>query len=196
MIDSLRNVVWEQDLIPQVDYTVNANYLDNTLTEYQQNVLTLLANGLRNKEVSERLVTSVHTTKKHVSSIYDRIQHSRPDRLRPINTIHALQMITHQGLATFTLESDISLFGFADILTPRQKQVLFLSALGYSRAETAIALSISENSVQRHRRLVMIEMSNYNIDVKGKELKKLLKLYVLGLVDLPWITQSPQQTNP
>jgi LuxR family maltose regulon positive regulatory protein len=38
------------------------------------NVLILLSYGLTNKEISERLHISVHTTKAHLESIYDKLE--------------------------------------------------------------------------------------------------------------------------
>ena len=43
------------------------------LTEREMNVLILLSYGLTNKEISEKLHISVHTTKAHLESIYDKL---------------------------------------------------------------------------------------------------------------------------
>ena len=42
------------------------------LTEREKNVLTLLALGYTNKEISEKLHISIHTTKAHLESIYEK----------------------------------------------------------------------------------------------------------------------------
>ena len=42
------------------------------LTERELQVLNLLASGYTNKEVSEKLNISVHTTKAHLESIYEK----------------------------------------------------------------------------------------------------------------------------
>ena len=42
------------------------------LTEREKNVLTLLALGCTNKEISEKLHISIHTTKAHLESIYEK----------------------------------------------------------------------------------------------------------------------------
>ena len=43
------------------------------LTEREMNVLILLSYGLTNKQISEKLHISVHTTKSHLESIYDKL---------------------------------------------------------------------------------------------------------------------------
>ncbi len=42
-------------------------------TEREKEVLKLLVLGLNNKEISEKLVISNHTTKAHVASIYRKL---------------------------------------------------------------------------------------------------------------------------
>jgi len=46
--------------------------LEPYLTEREKNVLTLLALGYTNKEISEKLHISIHTTKAHLESIYEK----------------------------------------------------------------------------------------------------------------------------
>lgn len=43
------------------------------LTEREMNVLVLLSYGLTNKQISDKLHISVHTTKAHLESIYDKL---------------------------------------------------------------------------------------------------------------------------
>lgn len=43
------------------------------LTEREMNVIILLSYGLTNKQISEKLHISVHTTKAHLESIYDKL---------------------------------------------------------------------------------------------------------------------------
>lgn len=44
------------------------------LTERELNVLYYLASGLTNKEISENLNISVHTTKAHLESIFEKLE--------------------------------------------------------------------------------------------------------------------------
>ncbi len=46
---------------------------NNKITQREQEVLTLLANGLLYKEISSQLNISLETTKKHVSNIYQKL---------------------------------------------------------------------------------------------------------------------------
>jgi DNA-binding CsgD family transcriptional regulator len=43
------------------------------LTARERTVLFLLAKGLRNEEISDRLFISVHTTKAHLEMIYEKL---------------------------------------------------------------------------------------------------------------------------
>lgn len=48
------------------------------LTKREQEILTLLAQGLKNQEIADRLFISAATVKKHVENIYNKLQlHSR-----------------------------------------------------------------------------------------------------------------------
>lgn len=47
--------------------------MDIILTEREKNVLNLLSQGLTNKEISNELHISVHTTKAHLESIYEKL---------------------------------------------------------------------------------------------------------------------------
>ena len=44
--------------------------MEVVLTEREKDVLSLLSYGLTNKEISNRLHISIHTTKAHLESIY------------------------------------------------------------------------------------------------------------------------------
>ena len=46
---------------------------DSTLTDREQDVLDLLAEGLSNQRIAERLGISPHTVKFHIASIYDKL---------------------------------------------------------------------------------------------------------------------------
>ena len=46
----------------------------NTFTERELEVLHLLLLGLNNKEISDKLFISNHTTKAHVASIYKKLE--------------------------------------------------------------------------------------------------------------------------
>lgn len=43
------------------------------LTDREKSVLFLLANGMKNEEISDRLHISVHTTKAHLEMIYEKL---------------------------------------------------------------------------------------------------------------------------
>lgn len=43
-------------------------------TEREKEVLHLLLEGLSNKEISQRLIISGHTTKVHIASIYKKLE--------------------------------------------------------------------------------------------------------------------------
>lgn len=43
------------------------------LTDREKSVLFLLAKGMKNEEISERLHISVHTTKAHLEMIYEKL---------------------------------------------------------------------------------------------------------------------------
>jgi DNA-binding NarL/FixJ family response regulator len=50
----------------------------DALTPREREVLTLLAQGMTNKGIAETLVISVNTVKRHLRSIYDKLDvHSR-----------------------------------------------------------------------------------------------------------------------
>ena len=57
--------------VPRVD--VDDDLQDATLTEREQDVLDLLAEGLSNQRIAERLGISPHTVKFHIASIYDKL---------------------------------------------------------------------------------------------------------------------------
>ncbi len=59
-------------LIPSQTLTIN-NKLVNPLSERELEVLVLLAAGLSNREIAERLVVAESTIKKHITHIYDKI---------------------------------------------------------------------------------------------------------------------------
>ena len=63
---------------------------NNILTEREMNVLYWLVLGLTNKEISEKLHISVHTTKAHLESIYEKLNVS--------NRIQAVVKGLHSGL--------------------------------------------------------------------------------------------------
>ena len=44
------------------------------LTEREMNVLIMLSLGLTNRQISQNLHISVHTTKAHLESIYDKLE--------------------------------------------------------------------------------------------------------------------------
>jgi ATP/maltotriose-dependent transcriptional regulator MalT len=58
--------------IPDHVLAVNDS-LVNPLSERELEVLTLLAGGLSNREIAERLIVAESTIKKHITHIYDKI---------------------------------------------------------------------------------------------------------------------------
>lgn len=56
---------------PRVD--VDDEFPDASLTDREQDVLDLLAEGLSNQRIAERLGISPHTVKFHIASIYDKL---------------------------------------------------------------------------------------------------------------------------
>ena len=49
------------------------DFADSTLTDREEDVLDLLAEGLSNQRIAERLGISPHTVKFHIASIYDKL---------------------------------------------------------------------------------------------------------------------------
>lgn len=47
--------------------------MQNNLTQRELNVMSYLAQGLTNEEISEQLNISVHTVKAHLESIYEKL---------------------------------------------------------------------------------------------------------------------------
>ena len=45
----------------------------NSLTEREKEVLSLIGAGLNNREISDRLVVTLNTVKKHTSNIYSKL---------------------------------------------------------------------------------------------------------------------------
>jgi ATP/maltotriose-dependent transcriptional regulator MalT len=43
------------------------------ITEREVEILTLLANGFRNKEIADKLFISLHTVKSHIYNIYQKL---------------------------------------------------------------------------------------------------------------------------
>ena len=50
------------------------NLVEVVLTEREKDVLSLLSYGLTNKEISNKLHISIHTTKAHLESIYLKLE--------------------------------------------------------------------------------------------------------------------------
>ena len=54
------------------------NSLDESLTERETEVLSLLSKGLKNREIAEKIFLSPTTIKKHIYNIYQKLDvHSR-----------------------------------------------------------------------------------------------------------------------
>lgn len=79
-IDTLRNTIERQmesyepkKMGLKINQTELNNYLLNPLSERELDVLLLIADGMTNKEIGERLFISVNTVKSHVLNIYDKL---------------------------------------------------------------------------------------------------------------------------
>lgn len=55
------------------DYEKNSGYLVEPLTERELEVLNLIAEGLSNKEIAERLVITINTVKTYIKNIYEKL---------------------------------------------------------------------------------------------------------------------------
>ena len=64
--------------------------MEPVLTEREKHILYLLCLGLTNKQISEKLFISVHTTKAHLESIYY--------KLNVCNRLQAVVYASHYGL--------------------------------------------------------------------------------------------------
>ena len=82
LLDAVRSVAAGQSLLdPAVTSQVLSRLKSlgakgegtSTLSEREKEVLTLVAEGLTNKEIAERLIISEHTARNHVSHILDKL---------------------------------------------------------------------------------------------------------------------------
>ena len=67
--------------------------LEVKITERELNVLELLSQGYTNKEISEKLNISIHTTKAHLESLYY--------KLNATNRIQAVMVAIKSGIITY-----------------------------------------------------------------------------------------------
>lgn len=104
-----------------------------SLTDRQQRVALLAAQGLRNREIGERLFVSERTVEGHISAVLD-----------------ALGAPTRVGIGRHVPTDSPGASPAARELTPRQRDVAALVAEGRSNAEIADALEISEKTVEKH----------------------------------------------
>ncbi len=63
--------------------TPNGIMSDSPLTARERDVLQLIANGLQQKQIAERLSISIETAKKHIKNAYKKLgAHNKVDALR------------------------------------------------------------------------------------------------------------------
>ena len=78
------------ELLPEASITGHA--LVEPLTEREAEVLRLMAEGLSNREISERLFIAIGTAKSHVSNIYGKLGvSSRPQAVARARELRLLQ---------------------------------------------------------------------------------------------------------
>lgn len=104
-----------------------------SLTERQQRVALLAAQGLRNREIGQRLFVSERTVEGHIAAVLD-----------------ALGAPTRVGIAQHVPTGAEGPATLGTALTPRQRDVAELVARGLSNAEIAGDLGISEKTVEKH----------------------------------------------
>lgn len=72
---------------------INLNKLEN-LSERENEILNLLSDGLRLKEISDRLCISINTVRSHIRHIYEKLQvNSRVDALNKVGKNHFRQQL-------------------------------------------------------------------------------------------------------
>lgn len=73
-------------------FEVNAKALDSLgMSEREHEVLGLLAEGLSNQEIAERLFVSANTVKTHLARVYGKLEVSR--RTQAVNKARSLRLI-------------------------------------------------------------------------------------------------------
>lgn len=70
MSETIKQLVNERKLIPEKLYTYNSA----VLTEREQEVLTLLCRGMKNKIISENLFITETTVRHHLTSIFEKLK--------------------------------------------------------------------------------------------------------------------------
>ncbi len=104
-----------------------------SLTDRQQRVALLAAQGLRNREIGARLFVSERTVEGHISAVLDAL--GAPSRV---------------GIGRHVPRGPTGFLVGGHDLTPRQRDVANLVAQGRSNAEIGGALGISEKTVEKH----------------------------------------------
>lgn len=103
------------------------------LTDQQQRVALLAAQGMRNREIGTRLFLSERTVEGHISAVLDAL--GAPSRV---------------GIGRHLPGGSSGTPPRHPQLTPRQHEVAALVADGFSNAEISVALGISEKTVEKH----------------------------------------------
>ena len=70
MSETIKQLVNERNSIPEKLYTYN----NAVLTDREQEVLTLLCRGMKNKIISEKLFITETTVRHHLTSIFEKLK--------------------------------------------------------------------------------------------------------------------------
>ena len=86
---------------PSTHDLLNAVCQQYNMTPREQDVMRLIVQGYRNKQISEELLVSVSTIKKHITKIYHKLNiTSRHELIALINSPSTPSGVSSQGLST------------------------------------------------------------------------------------------------
>lgn len=109
------------------------------ISSREQEVLVLIASGLNNKEIGEKLEISTHTVISHRKSLYR--------KLDAFNSATLVQKAHQQGILKPDDQAKV-----IDMISSREKEVLELIATGLSSLEIGKKLFISCHTVISHKK--------------------------------------------